>query len=169
MTVEHDRYRSAHALGRGAAAGSACLKNRLTQVITSKRSGEDEGAVTIFVVIVASALLVFAGLVVDGAGKIRALQRADHVALEAARAGAQQIDIPNAARGQNARIVPTQARTAANAYLSAAGMSGTVTFTDSNQRVVVTTQETYDPVVLGIVGMGQQTMEGRAAVDLIHR
>ena len=167
--MDHDRSRSVHAPGRGMATPSARLKTRLNQVLACRPARQDEGAVTIFVVIVASALLVFAGLVVDGAGKIRALQRADHVALEAARAGAQQIDIPNAAKGQNARIVPSQARTAANAYLSAAGMSGSVTLTNSNQRVVVTTRETYDPVVLGIVGMGQQAMEGRAAVDLIHQ
>ena len=40
----------------------------------------DEGSMTLFVVVIAVGLLIAAGLVVDGGGKVRALQRADAVA-----------------------------------------------------------------------------------------
>mgnify|MGYP002683303277 FL=1 len=46
----------------------------------------ERGSITLWAVIITSAVLVVMGLVVDGAGQMRATQRADQVAREAARA-----------------------------------------------------------------------------------
>ena len=59
--------------------------------LRSRLRDDDRGSLSLFVVVVFVALLVTIGLVVDGGGKIRALQRADAVAAQAARAGGQAI------------------------------------------------------------------------------
>ena len=55
---------------------------------------------SLFVIVLAVALLAAVGLVVDGGGKIRALERADETAREAARAGTQMLEVPAAVRGE---------------------------------------------------------------------
>ncbi|HYJ74512.1 MAG TPA: hypothetical protein VEV65_02885, partial [Kineosporiaceae bacterium] len=91
----------------------------------TRRHG-DEGAVSLFVIVVAVALLAAVGLVVDGGGKIRALERADEAAREAARAGTQMLDVPAAVRGERVEVDPVAAGRAARTYLAAAGVEGTV-------------------------------------------
>lgn len=126
---------------------------------------DDRGSLSLFVVVAFVALLVTIGLVVDGGGKIRALQRADAVAAEAARAGGQAIVASTAVRGRGAVTDPAQARIAAQSYLARADVPGTVTIINGTQLRVQTTI-TYDPVFLGIVGVGTQTSTGEAEVRL---
>ncbi len=134
---------------------------------TSCRLGEERGSLSLFFVVAALALLVTVGLVVDGGGKIRALQRADAVAAEAARAGGQAIVESRAVRGQGAVTDPVRARGAAEDYLAAAGVTGTVTVLDGT-RLQVETSVGYDPVFLDLVGVGTQTATGAAEVRLVQ-
>src|SRR5947208_12458477 len=107
----------------------------------------DDGSVTLFVVVLTVALLAAVSLVVDGGGKVRALQRADEAAREAARAGSQMLDVPAAVRGDGVSIDPGAAARAARAYLDAAGVDGSVTV--EGNAVQVSTRVTYQPVFLG--------------------
>jgi Flp pilus assembly protein TadG len=132
-----------------------------------RRLGEERGSLSLFFVVAALALLVTVGLVVDGGGKIRALQRADAVAAEAARAGGQAIVESRAVRGQGAVTDPAQARAAVGDYLAAAGVTGTVTVLDGT-RLRVQTSVGYDPVFLDLVGVGTQTATGAAEVRLVQ-
>ncbi|SHN88831.1 hypothetical protein SAMN05660350_04821 [Geodermatophilus obscurus] len=134
---------------------------------TPRRLREERGSLSLFFVVAALALLVTVGLVVDGGGKIRALQRADAVAAEAARAGGQAIVESRAVRGQGAVAHPAQARAAAEDYLAAADVAGTVTVIDGT-RLRVETSVTYDPVFLDLVGVGTQTSTGEAEVRLVQ-
>lgn len=53
----------------------------------ARRHGRgDRGGIAVFVAICTVVLLAIAGLVLDGGGKLRATERADALALEAARA-----------------------------------------------------------------------------------
>ncbi|MGW0734469.1 pilus assembly protein TadG-related protein [Streptomyces sp. NPDC002851] len=76
---------------------------------------------TAFVVGLFAALWLFAGIVVDGglvlAGKARALD----VAQEAARTGAQQLDVAQLRRGDDVRLVRDAAARAARAHVAATG------------------------------------------------
>ena len=128
---------------------------------TRARRDDDRGAIALFVVVFTVALLAAVGLVVDGGGKIRALQRADEAAREAARAGSQMIDVPAAVRGDKARIDPAAAARAARAYLDAAGVEGTVAV--RGNAVQVSTSITYQPVFLGVAGVGPLTVTGSAS------
>src|SRR5947208_8517993 len=95
----------------------------------------DDGSVTLFVVVLTVALLAAVGLVVDGGGKIRALERADETAREAARAGTQMLEVPAAVRGESVTVEPAAAARAARSYLAAAGAEGTVSVSDSTVTV----------------------------------
>jgi hypothetical protein len=125
------------------------------------RRAHDEGAVSLFVIVLAVALLAAGGRVVDGGGKIRALERADESAREAARAGTQMLEVPAAVRGQSVTVEPAAAARAARSYLAAAGAEGTVSV--SGRTVTVSTRVVYQPVFLGFVGVGPVTVTGEAS------
>lgn len=125
----------------------------------------DRGSLSLFFVIVAVALFLIVGLVVDGGGKLNALEHARDVAAEAARSGAEAVQADAAIRGQGAAIDPLQAQQAAQAYLSAAGVQGTVKVISGTQLEVDTTTS-YTPVFLSMVGIGPQPEHGHAAVNL---
>jgi hypothetical protein len=125
------------------------------------RRPKDEGSITLFVVVLTLALLAAVGLVVDGGGKIRALERADESALEAARAGSQMLDVPAAVRGERVAVDPALAVRTARAYLQAAGVSGNVTVVGG--AVTVSTSVIYHPVFLPIVGVGSLTVTATAS------
>ena len=126
-----------------------------------RRRDDDRGAIALFVVVFTVVLLAAVGLVVDGGGKVRALQRADEAAREAARAGSQMLDVPAAVRGDGVRIAPAAAAHAARAYLDAAGVEGTVSV--QRNAVQVSTSVTYRPVFLGVLGVGPLTVTGTAS------
>ena len=122
------------------------------------------GAVSVPVAVLLLALLAVAGLAVDGARTAPQVATADAVAEEAARAGAQAVDLAAAQRGQ-ARLDPTAARTAAQRYLTATGMSATVTVTGDRIQVDVTA--TTPTVLLGLVGVETITSTGSAQAQLV--
>jgi len=120
---------------------------------------EDEhGRVTAFVVIIAVAALLFAGLVLDGGLALAAKVRAIGEAQEAARAGAQEIDLAAYRADGSLRLAPQQASAAARNYLSAAGHSGTVSVNGNTINVTVTINERTQ--LLGLAGIGSITVIG---------
>jgi Flp pilus assembly protein TadG len=99
----------------------------------------DRGSVLIWFVITAPVLLLLAVLVVDGGAKIRAGEQASNYSAEAARAASIAVG-PYSPGG----IVNTRAAVkAANGYLSAAGVRGTVRITGP-ATVSVTVTVTVD-------------------------
>jgi len=136
--------------------------DRLSGRLRRLRADED-GRVTAFVVVLVTAVIAFSGLVLDGglalAGKIRAIGEAQ----EAARAGAQAIDL-SAYRASGAlRLVPAQATSFAHQYLAAAGRSGFVTVTENT--VTVTVSDTHHSILLGVVGVDSITVTGTGQAE----
>jgi Flp pilus assembly protein TadG len=129
--------------------------------VTRRRERRDKGSISLFMVVIAVTLLAAVGLVVDGGIKVRALQRADETAREAARAGSQMLDVPAAVRGDAVAIDPAGAARAARAYLAAAGVDGTVRV--SGNVVTVATRVDFTPVFLTIAGVGASTVTGTAS------
>ena len=84
-----------------------------------RRHRRDEGSVTLWFPVTSLAILAVAGFVIDGGAKIRAGERADIVAGEAARAASYATGPDNAAR-------TAAAATAARGILSRSGLSGAV-------------------------------------------
>lgn len=116
--------------------------------------GGDRGGIAVFVAVCTVVLLGIIGLVLDGGGKLRATERADALALEAARAAGQAIDPAAAITGAAIRVDPQAAEAAAQSYLHRAGASGQVTLSGDGTRVAVVVTGTYDTKFLTVFGIG---------------
>lgn len=123
---------------------------------------------TIFVAIAALGLMAMLGLVVDGGAKVRAAQRADRLAAEAARAAGQAVDATAALRGSAIRVDAAAARAAAQGYLTAAGAQGSASISSDGRAITVRTEATVPTVFLGLIGVPALTVSGRADVQLVH-
>ena len=122
------------------------------------RRRDEAGMVTAFVVIFTFALLLLAGLVIDGGLALAARVQAIDEAQAAARAGAQAINLP-LFRSTGQIVLDSSAATAdAERYLAVAGHSGTVTVTGNEVTVAVTISQPTQ--ILGIAGIGQLTVSG---------
>ena len=86
----------------------------------------DGGAVTVFVVVLAAALLVMAGLVIDGGYALAAREEATNTAEQAARAGADALAPESVRAGGAPSVDPAAAAAAATRYLAAVEHTGTV-------------------------------------------
>jgi hypothetical protein len=116
---------------------------------------------------VLTALIVIIGLTVDGSGRFRMMQRADNIAAEAARAGGQAINAGQAISGGAKVVDPALAVTAAQAYMTSAGVTGTVEVAADRQHLTVTVTIPYNTVMLSYIGVDQVTVTGRATAQLI--
>jgi Flp pilus assembly protein TadG len=122
-----------------------------------RRLREDQsGRVTAFVVIIVTAVLLFAGLVLDGGLALAAKVRALGEAQEAARAGAQEIDLTAYRANGALRLEPQQASAAARNYLAAAGHTGTVSVAGNTVNVTVTVSQSTQ--LLPLIGVGSITV-----------
>lgn len=119
----------------------------------------DRGSVTIFFLAVMSGIILVIGLVVDGSRAASATGRADAFAQEAARAAAQQITYASALNGGGPALDVATATAAAQQYLTAAGVSGTVKI-NSPTQVTVSTTLLAPTAFLGIVGINTITVHG---------
>jgi Flp pilus assembly protein TadG len=107
----------------------------------------ETGAVSTFLAVIALALLMAAGLVVDGGHKINALREASHLADNAARAGAQAVDLDTLRTNGDLLLLPDQAEQQARDYLAAVGQTATAVVVDGD-TITVTVELTVDPVLL---------------------
>ena len=120
----------------------------------------DAGQMTAFVIVLLTGLFLFAGLVLDGglalAGKVAAADEAQ----EAARAGAQQLDLVGLRATRHVRIDPGRAETAALAYVRTAGDTGKATASGNAVTVVVTHRQRTQ--ILDVLGIGDLVTTARA-------
>jgi hypothetical protein len=130
------------------------------------RLGEPEvGMVTAFVVVFMLALIVMAGLVLDGGLALAAKVQAIDDAQAAARAGAQAIDVPLYRSTGEITLDPTQASTDAEAFLARTGHTGTVSV--NGDQVTVTVTITQPTQILSLVGIDSltETASGSATAE----
>ncbi len=99
----------------------------------------DEGSITLWVAATVLTILAVAGLVVDGGAKIRAGERADVVAGEAARAA-------SFADGPDSVTRTAAAATAARSILTRSGLSGNVTVVGPGQVGIAVQASATGPI-----------------------
>lgn len=121
---------------------------------------------TAFVVVFTLALLLLAGLVLDGGLTLAARVRAIDEAQAAARAGAQALDLAAYRQSGQVSLDPARATRAAQDYLAAAGAAGTVTV--SADRVRVTVSLTQRMQILSLAGIRTMTVTGTGAARAAH-
>jgi hypothetical protein len=104
----------------------------------TRNPAADAGQITAFVVVMMAALILLAGLVLDGGLTLAARERALAKAQEAARAGAQAINL--AIYRQNGALVinPAAASAGARSYLAGTGATGAITVARNTVTVAVT-------------------------------
>ncbi|MEU4507390.1 pilus assembly protein TadG-related protein [Streptomyces sp. NPDC024089] len=129
---------------------------------------DDRGGVTVFVAVCVIALIGIIGIAIDGGGKMRAVERADYLAGEAARAGGQAIDPAQAVTGKAIVADPQAAAAAAQAYLHSAGATGTVAVSGDGRTLTVTINGSYDTKFLSVVGIGSLSVTGRGKATLLN-
>jgi hypothetical protein len=122
------------------------------------RLGEEDGTVTAFVVVFTLALILMAGLVLDGGLTLAAKVQAIDDAQAAARAGAQAIDLPTYRATGQITLDPAEATTDADNYLAAAGHTGTVAV--NGDQVTVTVTITQPTQILDIAGIDHLIVTG---------
>ncbi|MFF9897728.1 pilus assembly protein TadG-related protein [Streptomyces longispororuber] len=141
-----------------------CLGSQRTR--TRRANGDDGGQVTVFVVLVTTAVVMFTGLVVDGglamAAKVRALGEAQ----EAARAGAQAIDLDAYRKDGSVHLLPGEARRRALDYLDSTGDTGIVRITATTVTVTVTAHRRTQ--LLGLIGVDSLTVTGTGKARPVH-
>jgi len=129
---------------------------------------DDRGGVTVFVAVCVVALIGIIGISVDGGSKMRATERADYVAGEAARAGGQAIDPAQAITGTAIVVDPQDAQAAAQAYLRSAGATGSVSVSGDGKTLNVTVTDSYATKFLPVVGIGSLAVTGHGEATLLH-
>ncbi|MFF4699926.1 hypothetical protein [Streptomyces chattanoogensis] len=115
-----------------------------------------------FTAICVVALVALLGLLVDGYGRVREVEKADRLATEAARAGSQAIDPSQAIPGRRLVVDAHAAQAAAQSYLHSSGAAGTARVTDGGRHLTVTVHLTYVakiwPADMSVTGQGQSSL-----------
>ncbi|MZG16607.1 hypothetical protein GTY44_24505 [Streptomyces sp. SID5914] len=136
---------------------------RLRRIRVRAAGVDDRGQIAAFVVGTVLALWLFAGMVVDGglalAGKARALDTAQ----EAARTGAQQLDIGRLRSTDDVRLTGEKAATAARAYVTSTGDNGTATVHGDKVTVRVTHRQRAQ--ILQLIGVRTLTVTASATAQ----
>ncbi len=133
----------------------------MTRVPDSRRRrtvGHDMGSITGFVVVMTLIVVVCAGLALDGARIVGAKVSAGDHAENAARVGAQEVA---SVHGGVFVLDPGRARSAAQSYLSAHRLNGSVVA--SPEQVTVTVSERVDTTLLQLVGISSKTVTATRA------
>ena len=127
---------------------------------TVGRFRRDRGSATLWMVFGTTIVLSVAGLVFDGGALISAKRDAINDAEEAARAGAQAIDVSSVLAGSGPRLDPAAATARANEFLTANGWDGSATADLASVTVTVTRHQPM--TFLQTFGIGERTVEGTA-------
>lgn len=133
----------------------------------NRRTCEDRGSVSLWLVTSSFVMMTLVGLAVDLGGQVHAKQRAHDIAAQAARAGGQQVQAAPAIQGRFLAIDTIAARNAAESYLAAAKVSGTVKVTNGD-TITVDVTDTYEPKFLSAIGIGDLTVTGTATARIIR-
>ena len=125
-------------------------------------TGPDErGQLSAFVALLVVPLMAVIGLAADGGGVLSSHEQAVSMAFEAARAGAQAIDLDTLRATGQVRLDPVAAREQALAYLSATGQTGAVAVVGDTVTVTITSPHRL--AVLSAIGLGPVTVRGTAS------
>jgi Flp pilus assembly protein TadG len=120
----------------------------------------------VFVVTLLVAILVLAGLTLDGGLALAAKVRVNDQAESAARAGAQALDLGAYRATGIIRLVPAHAAAQARSYLATMGQTGTVTVAGDTVTVTVTT--THRTQLLTLVGIPTLAVHGSASAHPVR-
>jgi len=127
------------------------------------RAGDDTGSASVYVLGLVVAMLVLAGLVVDGGRAVNARSTAADDAEQAARAGASQMNSSMMHGGGNTQVDVSAAQSAARAFLTNEGYApGEITVNASATDVQVTVRTTVHTALLSLIMIPTMEVSGSA-------
>lgn len=135
--------------------------------MSTSRGNDDAGRVSVFLAITFFGVLAVIGVAADVPGMWRAMLYASNVATEAARAAGQAIDVEHTAATGEHRVDPSAAVEAANDYLAAAGVEGTVSLSEDLTEITVAVTYEYEPQILGLFGMPPREVSATRTAALL--
>jgi hypothetical protein len=121
---------------------------------------DDRGSATGWAMLTVLVVTLLAGAVLDGGNAMAARVQALDIAQQAARSGANQLDLAALRNSGLVRLDPAGAETAARQFLTQAGATGTVAATTTEVSVTVTRAQ--PTLVLQAVGVGAITVAATA-------
>ena len=122
------------------------------------RRNDEQGSVTVFVVVFTTTLILVGGLATDGGMLLAARRAAINEAESAARDGAQALRTDRLRLDGTVSIDPLEARRRIDTYLARSGHEATVEVTGDTVRVEVSF--TKPLAVLGLAGLAPITVRG---------
>ena len=124
------------------------------------RLREDRGSGTAWAIGVVIVVALLSGAVLDGGNAMAARVAALDVAQQAARAGANQLDLAALRNEGVVRLNPAAAQAAAEQFLRSAGVAGTATATPAQVSVTVT--HAQPTLLLDAIGVSSISMTATA-------
>jgi Flp pilus assembly protein TadG len=131
------------------------------------RPRDERGSLSIWLVTSSFVMMMLVGLAVDLGGQVHAQQRAHDVAAQAARAGGQQVRAGAAIQGDPLSVDLAAARSAAQGFLAAADVSGSVSVSGGD-TITVHVTDSYTPRFLGLIGINNLRVTGQASARLVR-
>lgn len=131
------------------------------------RPSKETGATTVFVMLMSVAMLVAAGLVIDGGYALAERRELTNAAEQAARVGADALDQGSLRDGGSPTVDPNRARAAASNYLSQTG-SPAASITINGGEVTVTITSSAKTSILSIAGINSIAVTGTGAAESIN-
>lgn len=129
-----------------------------------ERLRRQDGSITMAVVVLIPVLLFATGLVLDGGRQMGAYAEARDLADNAARVGAQQVDLDVYRQTGQPALIAGEAEAAAAGYLASQGHTGTVVVNGDSITVTVTiTSERYFLPGQTVV-QGNETVEAESGI-----
>jgi hypothetical protein len=133
-----------------------------------QRSPDTErGSVTVWLALSSFVMVFLVGLAVDLGGQVHAQQRDHDLAAQAARSGGEEVQAASAIEGSALTIDAADARAAAQHYLAAAGVTGTVSVTGGDD-ITVTVRDSYQTRFLGLLGIHHLDVTATATAHLVR-
>jgi len=123
----------------------------------------ERGSITAFVVVLAATFIILGGLIYDAGLAMAAKTSAIDEAQQAARTAAQALS-PAALRGGHLATTAGQAEADAEAYIAAAGDTGTVAI--DGDLITVHVVHHHSTAILGLIGVGEITVTGDATTQI---
>ncbi|TAN29636.1 pilus assembly protein [bacterium] len=133
----------------------------------ARRQQDECGSISVWFATASLVMTILVGLTVDLGGKVNAQQQARSAAAQAARTGAQEVEGSTAIRGEDLRVDINAAKAAAQGYLNAAGVEGSVSVVNGDTLIVRTT-DTYNSKFLGVIGLNSMSVTGEASARLVR-
>lgn len=137
--------------------------------MTPTHVSDERGSATVFVMLFTVALLVAAGLVIDGGHAMAERRKLSNQADQAARVGADALDEADLRNGGTPDVDPDRARAAATAYLSEVGATGATgaTVTVRGGEVTVTLKGHAKTSILSVAGIDDIPVAGSGTAESI--